>query len=263
MSLVRLARPEDHAEVAALFLELATDEPGPTETRFVAEMQKTTYIVEREGRVAGYLFAQFLRSTAYIRHVAIAPNARRSGVGSALFARARAEATARGCAVLCLNVKPENVPAIRLYEREGLAFKYASAAHRFTFSALPGHPVEGVRARVLTANRDAEAESLFGLPDGQLAMARALPGRVVLGLFRGTGEPEIAGLASFDPGFPGSFPFRVTSPDLVPALLDGCRAHARKDTMNVIVEDAPEVSAWFARQGAPARMEFSHYAGAL
>jgi ribosomal protein S18 acetylase RimI-like enzyme len=258
---VRLAVPADHAEVAALFLELLTDEPGPSLERFSSEMCLTTFVVEREGRVAGYLFAQFMETTAYVRHVSTASFARRTGVASALFVHVKALARARGCDKICLNVKPDNLAAIRLYEREGLTFRHASSAHRFSFAKLAGHPVEGATVRELTADRDAEAEATFALPSGQLATARALPGRFVLGVF--TDEGHVEGVASFDTGFPGAFPFRVARPELSPALLDGCRRHAKEDSMNVIVENAPEVAAWFSRAGAPARMEFSHYVGAL
>ena len=260
---VRLAVPTDHAEVAALFLELLTDEPGPSLERFSSEMCQTTFVVEREGRVAGYLFAQFMETTAYVRHVSTAPFARRTGVASALFAHVKGFARARGCDTICLNVKPDNTAAIRLYEREGLTFRHASSAHRFSFAKLAGNAVAGATVRELTADRDAEAEAAFALPSGQLATARALPGRFVLGVFTGEGDGRVEGVASFDTGFPGAFPFRVARPELTPALLDGCRRHANQDAMNVVVENAEEVAAWFSRAGAPARMEFSHYGGAL
>lgn len=268
---VRLAVPTDHDLVAELFLELATREPPPTLERFVDEMQSTTYVAELADaggkRVVGYLFAQFLRTTVYVRHVASSPDVRRMGVGSALFARIKQEARARGCDRICLNVKPDNLPAIRLYEREGLSFRYLSSAHGFLFAAFPGHPVAGASVRELPPARDTEIEALFGLPDGQLSTARALPNRVILGVFcAAESQPEAEtaqGVACFDTAFPGCFPFRVTSVELAPALLNGCHAVAKGPDMNLVIEDSPELEAWLRAAGIPPRLVFSHYAGAL
>ena len=51
--------------------------------------------------------------------MAIAPQARRQGVATALLAAGEARALERGEDVIWLHVEPSNVPAIALYERGG------------------------------------------------------------------------------------------------------------------------------------------------
>jgi len=257
---VRPARPDDHAVVAALFLELETGDPPLTAERFTNELCPSTLVAERDGEVIAYLFTQSMRDTLYVRHVATARSARRSGAAKALFAATKAAARARGATQICLNVKPENTPAIALYEREGMAYRYASEAHRFSWAKVPGHTIAGVTSAVLEPRFDAELEARFALPAGQIASTRAIATRVIVGLFQGEGP---VGLACFDPKFPGAFPVRVAAPALFPALLDACRAHAIQDEMNMVIEDAPALSAWLAAAGAPSRMSFVHYAGPL
>lgn len=257
---IRPARLEDHARVAELFLELETGDPKPDATRFANELCPSTFVAVKDGAVVAYLFAQFMKDTVYIRHVATAPSARRTGAARALFAKVKAEARARGAERICLNVKPDNTAAIALYEDEGLAFRYTSQTHRFAWSKLPSHPVVGVTGALLDPAFDAELETRFGLPSEQIATTRAIPNKVIVGIFR-DGKP--VGLACFDPTFPGAFPIRAVDSEVFPALLDACKAHAIEDDMNVVIEDAPDLVAWLTNAGAPPRMTFSYYAGGL
>lgn len=266
MSLVvREARADDHEAVAALFLELETREPPPARERFLSELLGGTLVAELDGRAAGYLYAQVLADTAYVRHVATAPWARRRGVARALFRAAKRRFLEAACARVRLNVKPDNHAAIALYRGEGLAPAYRSRAMRFSLTAIPGAPREGVAGGLLDADRDAEAEDVFQLPRGQLGAARAL-GRRIVGLLRpepGGASPAIVGVACFDPAFPGAFPFRVTESSLGPALLDACRAHALVDELQLVIEDDEALGDWLAAEGAETRFDLEHFIGAL
>ncbi len=272
---VRSARAEDHARVAELFLELETGETPPSRARFDRELLGGTFVAERAGRVVGYLYAQVLADSGYVRHVVCAPEARRAGVAAALVQRAKQLFRASGCATVRLNVKPENAAAIALYRREGLAPAYRSRAIRLSFAAVPGEPCAGVREGVLDPARDAEADAAFMLPAGQIAAARAL-GRVIVALLRDpshrepgrdqdrhAGGGEIVGIACFDPSFPGAFPFRVKDPTLGPTLLHACRPHAIEDTVQLVLEGDDALAAWFEGEGAETRFEFDHYVGRL
>ncbi len=261
---VRDALEDDHEAVAALFLELETREPPPARERYLSELLGGTLVAELDGRVAGYLYAQVLAEAAYVRHVATAPWARRRGVARALFRAAKRRFHAAACESVHLNVKPDNHAAIALYRSEGLAPAYRSRAMRLALTAIPGAPREGVVGGLLDEDRDAEAEELFGLPRGQLGSARAL-GRRIVGLLRpdAGGEPAIVGVASFDPTFPGAFPFRVTESALGPALLDACRAHALVDELQLVIEDDEALGDWLAAEGAETRFDLEHFVGPL
>ncbi len=85
----------------------------------------TTDVVMLEGR----------RDLAVIWDVRVAPESRRDGVGSALFAAAERWAKARGCRWLKVETQNINVPACRFYSRQGCTL---GAIHRFAYPDLPG-----------------------------------------------------------------------------------------------------------------------------
>lgn len=109
-------------------------------------------------------------------------------------------------------------------------------------------------------------EDAFGLPRGTLSGSRQYPGRVVLRLVdvAAPGEPRV-GVASFDPHFPGSFPFRVADPTYARALFEGIRPHAlpRFFHVGLVVEDDDALARMLVEHGARVRLEIVHYEGAL
>jgi len=64
----------------------------------------------------------------------VAPDARRQGVGAALFAAGARWATARGCRALVIETQDVNVAACRFYARQGCTLH---AIERFAYPALP------------------------------------------------------------------------------------------------------------------------------
>ena len=64
----------------------------------------------------------------------VAPEARRGGVGAALFAAAERWAVARGVRWLKIETQNINVPACRFYAKQGCTL---GAIHRFAYPALP------------------------------------------------------------------------------------------------------------------------------
>ncbi len=81
------------------------------------------YVVARDGRgeIAGYVGWWEAGETqlATIMHIAVAADARRKGLGSALLEHACTQAASHGCAAMQLHVRAENTPARKLYERAG------------------------------------------------------------------------------------------------------------------------------------------------
>ena len=59
------------------------------------------------------------RDLAALWDIRVSPNARRQGVGSALFERVEAWAGLHGCRQLRIETQNTNVQACRVYERQG------------------------------------------------------------------------------------------------------------------------------------------------
>ena len=72
------------------------------------------------------------------------------------------------------------------------------------------------------------------------------------------------GFASFDPDFPGAYPFRVARPGLARPLLVALRPHARPDTiMQLVIEDDEPLYHRLLAVGAALRLEIAHLRGDL
>ncbi|MEX0758453.1 MAG: peptidase C39 family protein [Tistlia sp.] len=78
-------------------------------------------VAEREGRLLGYALVLFHGQTALARlySLAVAQEARGQGIARRLLTVAEADALAEGCAVLRLEVRADNPPAIALYRDAG------------------------------------------------------------------------------------------------------------------------------------------------
>jgi hypothetical protein len=163
-----------------------------------------------------------------------------------------------------LNVKPDNLAAIRLYERLGLRAAYTSTSLNFPWTLVDGVPeIPGhVVASPLEVEEEPAVEKALGLLDGQFREVRKRSGRR---LFKAidTNLAAVVGGCMFDPSFPGSFPFRAKSETAAWALLRAAREHAIKDTMNVVIEDDPNLRDALRALGAAPRLEIVHMQGPL
>ncbi len=74
------------------------------------------------------------RDLAVLWDLRVDPPARRSGVGSSLFAAAERWARERGCRQLKVETQNVNVPACRFYASQGCVL---GAVHRFAYPELP------------------------------------------------------------------------------------------------------------------------------
>lgn len=266
---LRPAGPDDHPTFARLFLELGTDDAVPDRPRFEAQLMADTTIADLGGRPVGYAYAQALETTGYVRHLVVDPTARRLGVGRRILAELAGRFRAAGCTRWCLNVKPDNAAALALYESCGMRRLHATQVVRLAWGdevRLPAAPCEVV---VLSPGDEATFEDRFATPRGLLAARRA-SGQLALGA-RVDGEP--AGIASFDPGFPGSFPFRAIDGGVARALIAACRERRapivdaehrwREHGHQVVVEDDAALAAQLIALGGHLVLETLHYAGDL
>lgn len=78
------------------------------------------FLVAREGEtVLGYVGMMHVLDEGYISNVAVAPQARRRGLGDSLIAALMQRAEERKLSFVTLEVRESNAPAIALYEKHG------------------------------------------------------------------------------------------------------------------------------------------------
>jgi GNAT superfamily N-acetyltransferase len=259
---VRAATIGDYDAYARLFGELGVEDPVPSRARFGAEMVARTLVAVDDTGVVGYALFEVLTDTGYIRNIVSDPARRRNGVGAALMEAMRARFVAAGATTWCLNVKPGNVPAIRLYERFGLRLAYRSCSLRLpTGVALPA-PAPDLELVPIAPEDDALVERTLGLLRGQLASSRARPSRRVLQLRR---AGAIVGVAVFSEVIPGAFPFRVVDSALGSALLAHLRPFAPPGApyLQVGIEDDDALRAAVLALGAHLYLDIVHMRGPI
>lgn len=265
-----LARPAtiaDYPDFARLFPELGVDDPTPTREAWTARQAPTTLIYAEDGEVVAYAYFEVMQDLGYVRNVVVDARARGRGHGRLVMRLLADHLRARGCRRWCLNVAPGNEPALRLYHGVGMTIAYRSAALRFDWDAVDRLPGDDMTFETcpIDPTEDAGITAAFDLPPGQLAALRGDPARVHLRL-QGRSDPADLGLgfASFDPNFPGAYPFRVARPGLAPALLRALRPHAVPGTfMQLVVEDDDALRARLLAAGARLRLDILHLRGLL
>jgi GNAT superfamily N-acetyltransferase len=233
---IRDATFADHASFARLFPELRVPDPLPTEEQFAARMLPRVLILEEHGDAMGYTHWRRYGSTVHVVHVVVDPRARGKGAGRALLDAVRARASADGCTRWFLNVKQDNAPAVRLYERAGMTIEqegWAVDVRWAELSKLPGE-TEGAAPVVPPPDDAAELAAHLGVDIDRVTILLANPGASVHLALREGGVPVAFG--AFDPAFPGVYPLRVARVSLARRLFDAFRPHARHDQVHVFVE---------------------------
>jgi hypothetical protein len=222
-----------------------------------------TSILEHEGAAVGYSWAKAFGAAAHVYHVVVAKASRGLGAGRVLMTAIAEQLRDAGATSWALNVRIDNVPALRLYERFGLRIIYRSTAVELPWVGVAALPRDAdvPSAHLAEASEDAALEARFSVMRGRLADFRARR-RVLLAL---TEADVPVGLASFDPSFPGAFPFKVARPGLAAALLDAMRPHARPgDTfVRLMAENDEPLADALRAAGARVRLETFHLEGEL
>jgi GNAT superfamily N-acetyltransferase len=260
---IRPARAGDHAAYARLHPELVVPHPPVPAQIWVATRLPTTVIAERDGAVVGYAYYELLGRLGHVRNLVVAPEARSAGIGRLLMDEVARRLRAARASAWALNVKPDNLAAIRLYERCGMQPGHGSVVLRLPWSLveqLPPNPA--VSAAPIEPADDAAIEATTGMVPGELAAARGKRDRVLVQLRE---REAFAGAAVFVPAIPGSHPFRPARPALAGDLLRALRTHAAAadDFINVVVEDDDALGTALLAAGALEIMRVLHFRGPL
>ena len=257
--IVRDARASDYAVYAELFLELAVPDPVPPRERYEAELMAKSFVLEQDG-VVGWGLVDVLEGVGYVRNVIVHPAARRRGLGRVIMHEAARRFRAAGCTRWCLNVKPENLPAVALYRALGMRQAYESVALRLRWDICERLPRGQAVVASLTADDLAAVEGDLSVTPGLLAAALERDDRhVVVARTQG----QVVGVASFDASFPGCYPFRARSAADARALFEALAPRAEHPHLQIVCEDQPEVAAALENAGADRVLAFVHFEGAL
>ena len=121
MTALRPMRWHDVDPVAALERDLFDD--AWSAEMFWDELAQTgtrTYLVAEDGGgIVGYAGLAEMGDEAYVQTIAVVPDRRRTGVGTALLTALLDDAKRRGLPRVSLEVRVDNAAAIALYERFG------------------------------------------------------------------------------------------------------------------------------------------------
>lgn len=257
---VRTATAADYDAYCRLLPELRTGDPAPTRDAWETRLAPETLILESDGAVIASGWARNLGAWAHVVHVIVDPAWQGRGVGRRLMSAIADRLRRAGCTHWYLNVKRDNVPALRLYAAVGLGSRVETGVVRIPWSIVPALPAgtdAPVPSPVLPAE-DHGLEARFGLVPGSIPAARdrgELPVRL--------GDPA-CGLAIFNPSFPGAWCFRAPTPDFARPLLEALRPHAPEAVPHVmaVVED-PGVAELLVAHGAELRMELYRLSGPI
>jgi GNAT superfamily N-acetyltransferase len=270
MFVARAGQSSDYGVYARLFPELGVDDPLLSPEQFAERMLPRVLVLEGASEeaagasAAGYASWQVYGETAHVVHVVVDPRARRQGAGHTLMEAVRARALADGCTRWMLNVKAENAPAIRLYERCGLAIERQGWAVLTAWSQLRALPEARTHAVpfVPSCDEDGSLAVRLDLPTERIALLRRRTGVVLLGL-REDSEP--VAFAAFDPAFPGIYPLRVARVDLARPMFDllGSHASSGEDRVFVVVEGDRALLDALMAVGASVRHAFLRMGGVV
>lgn len=118
---LRLATPDDLDRVVALEHEAFSDAWSRTSFEHLLGDTRALFVVayDEDETVRGYVVAWYVLDEGEIANLAVAPTARRRGIGSMLLDAALATARTRGAIAVYLEVRDSNESARSLYASRG------------------------------------------------------------------------------------------------------------------------------------------------
>lgn len=152
---IRPAAEADLADIASLEHRCFQD-PWSMES-FRAFISRVAFLAEDPTGIVGYVFAHFAADVGEILNVAVAPEARRRGIGALLVQEACGALARHGVETVFLEVRESNAAAQTLYR--GLGFSLVGRRR-----AYYRHPLEDalVLARLLADGRSTAGPSDHG-----------------------------------------------------------------------------------------------------
>ena len=132
---IRAYRPDDESAVIELWRECALvrsqNDPNKDIARKLRVNPEWFLVAETSaGQIVGTVMAGYEGHRGWINYLAVAPAARRQGLGRALMNEAEKQLRAAGCPKINLQVRPDNRDVIAFYESVGFAVEGAISLGR-------------------------------------------------------------------------------------------------------------------------------------
>jgi ribosomal protein S18 acetylase RimI-like enzyme len=123
---IRPFHESDEAEVVALWTEVfgyaAPHNDPATVIRHKLACQRDLFFVARlDGRLAGTVLGGYDGHRGWVYSLAVSPDVRRRGVGTALMRHVERELASQGCPKVNLQVVATNAATVAFYEKLGYA----------------------------------------------------------------------------------------------------------------------------------------------
>ena len=117
---VRFSEEKDLPRIAALE-QLCFSDPIPADflERMLNNDTQLMLTAQCDETAAGYLSMQFVLDEGYINNIAVYPEYRRMGIGDLMLEKLETWAGEKGLAIMTLEVRESNLPAIALYAKHG------------------------------------------------------------------------------------------------------------------------------------------------
>ncbi len=121
---IRPYRESDEQPVVALWREVFPDAPPWNDprrdvARKLFEQRELFLVATVDGSVVGTVMAGYDGHRGWVYYLAVSPEQRRTGIGTALMQRVEADLAAVGCPKLNLQVRASNEEAVSFYQRLG------------------------------------------------------------------------------------------------------------------------------------------------
>ena len=121
---IRPYRESDEQPVVALWREVFPDAPPWNDprrdiARKLFEQRELFLVATVDGSVVGTAMAGYDGHRGWVYYLAVSPEQRRTGIGTALMQRVEADLAAVGCPKLNLQVRASNEEAVSFYQRLG------------------------------------------------------------------------------------------------------------------------------------------------
>ncbi|SME88174.1 Ribosomal protein S18 acetylase RimI [Tistlia consotensis] len=211
-------------------------------------------LAERDGRLLGYALVLFHGQTALARlySLAVAQEARGQGVARRLLTVAEADALAEGCAVLRLEVRADNAPAIALYRDAG--YRRFAVVPDYYEDHEPAERMEKILTRGAGKARDVpyvpqSLDFTCGPASLMMAMAALDPEsprdrsselrlwRESTLVFMTSGHGGCGAYGLSLAAWKRGFDLRVFITDKGPPFLDSVRSEDKKEVMRLVHQD--------------------------
>ncbi|MFT3695522.1 MAG: GNAT family N-acetyltransferase [Kofleriaceae bacterium] len=170
---VRAAGPGDYETWLDFVTYLSISGTPSSRERYETGIMPNALFVEADGQVVGYALSFAFGTRGDVRQIAVAPTARKRGVGGILMAAVREKLVQRGCTDWRLEVLAENTPAIALYRASGMRELWVTHELRIPPDVRKSIARPVLDLEPVTPDDDDALETAFDLGRGQIQRWRS------------------------------------------------------------------------------------------